>query len=261
MKVHLRAVLALACGGIAALALTQPVWAKPFSLADLFPGAHALEPQRANAPSVGRYVDDDGDTSFVLDRSSNVTLLRFEDSPEIWVLTPQPAPHGDTIYKNDVGEPMLRSTWLGGLTLFARGHTGGAAASLVGEAQELHPIMVLSPSALLLRLAQASARSARFVQRPVEFDAPDVTPLTASLIADAAGVASEAIAAASQTPHGRQMLAKLSKVLLVLGHKPSVGFAKGVLQIVVVPPSGGLPARDCIAGRPSSLRIEVALGR
>jgi hypothetical protein len=259
MKVHLRAVLTLACGGIAALVLVQPVWAKSFSLGDLFPGLHSMEPQRSNAPAVGRYVDDDGDTSFVLDRSSTVTLLRFEDSPEIWVLTPQPAPHGDTIYKNDVGEPMLRSTWLGGLTLFARGHTGGAAASLVGEAQEIHPSMVLSPSALLLRLAQASARSARFVQRPVEFDAPDVTPLTASLIADAAGVVTEAIAVASQTPHGRQMLAKLSKVLLMLGHHSTVSFSKGVLQIIVVPPTGGMPARDCVAGRPSSHRIEVAL--
>jgi hypothetical protein len=228
-------------------------------LGDLFPGAHALEPQRAQAPAVGRYIDDDGDTSFILDRSSNVTLLRFEDSPEIWVLTPQPGSHGDIIYKNDMGEPMLRSTWLGGLTLFARGHVGGAAASLVGEAQEIHPTIVPSPSALLLRLAQASARSARMIQRPVEFDAPDVTPLTASLIADAAGVATEAIATAAQTAHGRQMLAKLSKVLLVLGRKPSVNFNKGVLQIVVAPPAGGMPARDCVAGRPSSHRIEVAL--
>jgi hypothetical protein len=204
-------------------------------------------------------VDDDGDTSFVLDRSSQVTLLRFEDSPEIWVLTPQPGPHGDTIYKNDMGEPMIRTTWLGGLTLFARGHTGGAAASLVGEAQELHPIPILSPSALLLRLAQASARSARLIQRPVEFDAPDVTPLSASLVADAAAVATEAIGIAAQNPRGKPMLAKLTRVQLVLGRKPAVSFSKGVLQIVVTTPAGGLPARDCVAGRPSSHRIAVAL--
>ena len=259
MNTHFRAVLALVCGGVAALVLAEPAGAKPFSLGELFSGVHVLEPQRAPAPAVGRYVDDDGDTSFVLDRSSNVTLLRFEDSPEIWVLTPQPAPHGDIIYKNDMGEPMLRSTWLGGLTLFARGHTSGAAASLVGEAQVLHPTMIMSPSALLLRLTQASARSAHLVQRPVEFEAPDVTPLTASLIADAAVVATEAIGAAAQTPRGRQTLAKLSKVVLLLGRKPSVSFSRGVLQIMVVPPTGSLPARDCVTGRPSSHRIAVAL--
>jgi len=258
MKVHRQAIWALACGMVTALALIQPAGARPFTLGELF-GARPSEPQKANPPPVGRYIDDDGDTSFVLDRSSTVTLLRFEDSPEIWVLTPQPAPHGDTIYKNDVGEPMLRATWLGGLTLFARGHTSGAAASLVGEASELHPTSILSPSALLLRLAQASARSAHIAQRPIEFDAPDVTPLTASLIADAAVVATEAIGLASQTPSGRRMLSKLSKVVLVQGRRPSVGFANGVLQVAVAAPSGGLPARDCVAGRPSSRRIAVAL--
>ena len=258
MKVPSRAILTLACGVAAVMVVAAPASARPLTLGDLF-GSHPAEPQRSTAPPVGRYVDDDGDTVFILDRSSNMTLLRFEDSPEIWVLTPQPGPHGDTIYKNDVGEPMLRSTWLGGLTLFARGHTGGAAASLVGEAQEIRPTQILSPSALLLRLAQASARSARMVQRPVEFDAPDVTPMTASLIADAAVVATEAIGAAAQTPHGRQMLLRLTKVTLLLGHKPSVTFNKGVLQIMVAPPIGSMPARDCVAGRPSSHRIAVAL--
>ena len=251
----------MALGAVAALLLSQTVAAKPHGLAEFIFGSHTAEPQRSAAPPVGRYIDDDGDTSFVLDRSSTVTLLRFEDNPEIWVLTPQPAPHGDVIYKNDMGETMLRSTWLGGLTLFARGHAGGAAASLVGEASQIRPTMVLSPSTLLLRLAQASAHSAHIVQRPVEFEAPEVTPLTASLVADAAGVATEAIASAWQTPNGRRMMIKLSKVLLVLGRKPSVNFSGGVLRIVVAPPPGGLPARDCVAGRPSSHRIAVALAR
>jgi hypothetical protein len=261
MNDHRRAILALSCGAVAALAMTASAAARPQNLGEYFFGSRPAEPQRSSAPPVGRYVDDDGDTSFILDRSSHVTLLRFEDSPEIWVLTPQPGPHGDTIYKNDMGEPMLRSTWLGGLTLFARGHTGGAAASLVGEAQEIRPTPIMSPSALLLRLAQASARSARLVQRPVEFDAPDVTPLSASLVADAAAVATEAIGIAMQNPRARPMLAKLTRVQLLQGRKPSVNFNKGVLQIVVAAPAGGLPARDCVAGRPSSHRIAVALVR
>jgi hypothetical protein len=260
MKVHRQAILALAYGVVAALVLTGSAGAKSFGLSDLF-GGRPAEPQHAVAPPVGRYVDDDGDTAFVLDRSSTMTLMRFEDSPEIWVLTPQPAPHGDIIYKNDVGEPMLRATWLGGLTLFARGHPSGAAASLVGEASILRPTPILSPTALLQRLTQASARSSRIVQRLVEFEAPDVTPLTASLIADSAVVATEAIGAASQTPSGRRILAKLTKVVLSVGRKPSATFGNGVLQVVVALPSSALPARDCVAGRPSSHRIAVALTR
>ena len=97
------------------------------------------------------------------------------------------------------------------------------------------------------------------VQRLVEFEAPEVTPLTASLVADAAVVATEAIGNASQTPNGRRILAKLTKVELVVGRKPSAVFNKGVLQIVVAPPPGSWPARDCVAGRPSSHRIAVAL--
>jgi hypothetical protein len=258
MNVNKQAIQAWACGAVTAMVLTGPVVAAPFNPWDLF-RARPSEPQHSSQPPVGRYVDDDGDTIFVLDRSTTVNLLRFEDSAEIWVLTPQPAPHGDVIYKNDVGEPMLRSTWLGGLTLFARGHSSGAAASLVGEAPQIRPTSILSPTALLLRLTQASAHSAHLIQRPVEFEAPDVTPLTASLVADAAGVATEAIGLAVQKPNGRQMLAKLSRVVLVLGRRPSASFVNGVLQIVVAPPPGALPARDCVAGRPSSHRIEVAL--
>jgi len=258
MKLNRQAILAAVCGALAAMALSQPVAAKSFSLSDLFNGRPS-EPERANVPPVGRYVDDDGDTGFVLDRSSTVTLLRFEDSPEIWVLTPQPAPHGDIIYKNDVGEPVLRATFLGGLTLFTRGHPSGAAASLVGEAPAIHPTAILSPTALLQRLTQASLHSSHLLQRLVPFEAPDVTPVTASVIADAAGVATEAIGAASQTPGGRRILAKLTKVELLVGRKPSATFNKGVLQIVVTPPAGGMPARDCVAGRPSSHRIAVAL--
>jgi hypothetical protein len=259
MKLSRQAVVALVCGAVLAMGLTRLAAAAPFSLSDVFVGARPLEPQRPATPTIGRYVDDDGDTSFVLDRSSNVTLLRFEDSPEIWVLTPQPAPHGDIIYRNDVGEPMLRATWLGGLTLFTRIHPSGAAASLVGEASAIRPPVILSPNALLLRLAQASAHSAHMIQRPVEFEAPDVTPLTASLIADAAGVAAEAIGDVAQTLDGRRVLSKLNKVLLAVGRKPSASFNKGVLQIVVAPPPGGMPVRDSVAGRPSSHRIAVAL--
>nr|QQZ52104.1 DUF4908 domain-containing protein [Phenylobacterium glaciei] len=42
------------------------------------------------------------------------------------------APRGDIIYKNDLGEPVLRATRLGGLTLFTPDRPGGTAAALAG---------------------------------------------------------------------------------------------------------------------------------
>ena len=44
------------------------------------------------------------------------------------MLQPQPAPRGDVIYKNDLGEPVLRATRLGGVTVFTDHGPAGSAA-------------------------------------------------------------------------------------------------------------------------------------
>jgi hypothetical protein len=85
-------------------------------------------PGRGVSPPVARYVSEDGD-AFVLDRSQTRVYMKFEDSSEIWTLRPYPAPRGDVIYKNDLGEPMLRATRLGGLTLFTPDRPGGSFLS------------------------------------------------------------------------------------------------------------------------------------
>lgn len=251
------AIAALACGLAAALALGQAVQARPFTLGDALFGPNGQQ-DNARAPMIARYADEDGDSAFVLDRSAALPMLRFDDSPEIWVLTPQPAAHGDVIYKNDVGEPMLRATRFGGMTLFTVAHPGGAAAALVGEAPALRPMAILTPNALLQRLAQASAHASRAAQRLVVFDAPDVSPQTASLVADAATITAAAIEAMARDPKGRGMLAKVSKVVLVPGHKAQAVLDKGVLRVVIAPQPGGA-LREVAACRPSSRRITVAL--
>jgi hypothetical protein len=255
----LRSAIVALASGAAVLMAGQAAHAGPFNLGDELFGGHALPWQRAKAPPIGLYRDEeDGDPSFVIDRSSSTILLRFEDSPEIWLLTPQPGPRGDTIYKNDVGEPVLRVTRLGGLTLFTVSHPGGAAAALVGEAPAIHPTAVPSPAVLLQRLAQASARASHAVQRLVVFEARDPTPQSASLIADAASVTAEAVVSIARRADGRHVLAKLSKVLLSPGRKASVALTNGVLQVVVAAQKTETPLAD-IAGRPSSRHIELAL--
>jgi hypothetical protein len=256
----LRAASVALAGGAAVLMAGQTAHAGPFNLGDELFNGHALPWQHAKPPPVGLYRDEqDDDPPFVLDRSSSVVLLRFGDSQEIWVLIPQPAPRGDTLYKNDAGEPMLRVTRLGGLTLFTVTHPSGSAAALVGDAPPLRAMPVVSTQDLLQRLIQATARTSHAVQHGVRFEAPDVTPQSASLVADAAGVTAEAVIAISRLPDGRRSLARLAKVMLTSGRKASVALVNGVLQVVVAPKPGA-PLGD-LQGRPSSRRVELAFGR
>ena len=241
----------IAACGLVGLAVVAPADARPVSLRDILTRSYGENQRHATPPPVARYTPDKGD-AFVLDRSSGTPLLRFEDSPEIWVLQPQPGPRGDIIYKNDVGEPMLRYTRLGGVTLFTEDRPDGEAAAYTGEAGALRPSQILSPNALLQRLAQASARTSRAVQRLVVFDAPDVTAQTAYLFADAAMVTADAVTTVGKRGDGRRAMTKLAKVLLVPGHKANASFSDGVLQVVIEASQG-------VAGRPSSRRIAFVL--
>jgi hypothetical protein len=255
----LRAASVALAGGAAVLMGSQTAHAGPFNLGDELFNGHALPWQHAKPPPVGLYRDgQDDDPPFVLDRSSSEVLLRFTDSQEIWVLAPQPAPRGDTIYKNDAGETVLRVTRLGGLTLFTVTHPSGSAAALVGDAPPLHAMPVISTRDLLQRLIQATARTSHAVQHGVVFEAPDVSPQSASVVADAAGVTAEAVIAISRLPDGKRSLSRLAKVMLTSGRKASVALVNGVLQVVVAPKPGA-PLGD-LQGRPSSRRVELAFG-
>jgi hypothetical protein len=236
--------------GLAAAVLATPAQARHFSLRDLIGRPAGPERFQRPGPTTAVYDPDRGDR-FVFDRSVNPPLMRFESSAEIWVLQPQPGPRGDMIYKDDLGEPMLRATRLGGLTLFTTDEPEGIAAALDGEAPPLKPPVITKLLDLQQHLAQASYRASRAEQRLVEFEAPDVTPESATIIADAGMVASEAIVAASKRSDLRHFLDKLDKVVLMPARKPGVKYKDGVLEIDLA--TGlGLP------GRPSSRKIEAA---
>lgn len=205
---------------------------------------------RKVSPPVARYVSEDGD-AFVLDRSQTRVYMKFEGSSEIWALRPHPAPRGDVIYKNDLGEPMLRATRLGGLTLFTPDRPGGSAAALTGAGGALR-LAPLSPQVLLERLAQASARATRAARRLIPFEA-DASPASSAVVADAASITAEAVVRLSRRPDGRNLLSKLKKVTLVEGRKPAATLSGGEMRITVAPADG-------LAGRPSSDRIMQATG-
>jgi hypothetical protein len=206
-------------------------------------------PGEVAGPPIACYVSEEGRV-FVLDRTQPVPMLKFVDNPEVWALAPSPAPRGDVIYKNDLGEPVLRATRLGGFTLFTDQRPSGEAVSLTGGCAPLR-LVFLSPQALGERMLQASVRSGRAARRPIVFEA-EATPNSAALIADAAVVVTLAFLRLASRDGGRAVLSKVGKVQFAEGKKASASFANGVLRIIVSPSQG-------LAGRPSSERVVKVL--
>jgi hypothetical protein len=235
-----------------ALGTAQPALAGPLgSLGENLFGRHSKDGRDFAAPPIARYISEDGDV-FVLDRTSSKPLLKFEGSFEVWALSAQQAPRGDTIYKNDLGEPVLRATRLGGITIFTDHRPDGEAAALAGSAPPLR-LAIMGPQPLLERLEQASARASHAARRLIPFYA-EATPTSAPLIADAAMVTSEAVVRITKRSDSHRILEHILKVHLMEGAKASVQVAQGVLEVTVAPPQG-------VAGRPSSdLIVRVTQG-
>ena len=206
----------------------------------------------ASGPVIGRYETDEGGV-FVLDRSTPRPLLKFDDSPEIWVLEPTPGPRGDMIYRNDLGEPMIRATRIGGMTVFTESRPDGSAAAFDGASAPIR-LGALTPAGLFQRFYQASVRASRAAQHEVKFETrEDAEPATAAALADAAMVASEALSDMSGQPKARRVLTRITDVVIAQGPRPAALLQGKVLTITIVPAQG-------VFGRPSSRRIEHAAG-
>jgi hypothetical protein len=243
----LRTISAGAWAGVllAGLVTAGVAHAQPPNLREGLFGPKASEGRPGSAPPIARYVSEDGDV-FVLDLSQSRPLLKFENSFEVWALKPQPGPRGDTIYKNDLGEPVLRATRLGGLTVFTDDHPGGEAAAVAGAGNPLR-LMLLGPQALAEKLLQASARASRAARRLIPFEA-EASPASSALIADAAMVTSEAVVRMTRRSDSHRLVDRIQKVRLGAGRKSGAQLEQGILQVTVSPPQG-------LAGRPSSERI------
>ncbi|WP_158918170.1 DUF4908 domain-containing protein [Caulobacter sp. S45] len=229
--------------------------ADPVSLHDFLFGGHSSTSDAQ--PTIAKYKADGGE-GFVFDRTSGRgALIKYDDSSEIWALTATPGPRGDVIYKNDMGQPVLRATRLGGLTLFTADYPGGTAAAAAGLAAAPRPPPILGPEALLRVLLQAGARATRAAQHLVYFDAGDanVSPSTESVFADCFGLAADAIVQVSgQGRAGQMVVGRLVKVRFIQGPAPNAMVIGSTVQIVVAPQMG-------LAGRPSSKRIAAAIFR
>jgi hypothetical protein len=205
---------------------------------------------RSSAPPVARYAIDAGG-DFVLDRTAAHPLLKFEDSPEVWALTVTRGPRGDLIYWNDLGQPLLRMTKFGGVTVFTPQRPQGSAAALAGSSSPLR-LASVGPIGLYQHLALASARSGRAAQHPIGYTAVEADATSDGLMADAATVASEALVDLATRPTGRALLKRVGRVTIIRGQEAGATLNENVIVVTVAPALG-------LFGRPSSLRIEQVL--
>jgi hypothetical protein len=236
----------------------QAYAAAPPNLRDLLFGRHADDSLRSTEPPmVARYEGEDG-PAFILDRTcGGAALLQFDGDPEIWALTATPGPHGDIIYRNDLGQPMLRSTRLGGVTLFTPGRPSGMPAAFVGEGAPPRSPPVLGPDALFQLEVHASLRATHAAQHFVGFDTPEdfVTPASEVVFAEAFIITAQAfIRVAQRTKPGQSAIAHIVQVHFVTGRGPDAMVKGPVMRITVAPELG-------VAGRPSSGRLIAVLSR
>jgi uncharacterized protein DUF4908 len=226
----------------------SPCAAGPLSLRGiLFPDLKTRD--RPEMPPLGTFRTEDG-VRFIFDRSTGVTLLRFDRSAEVWVLSTTRGPRGDVLYRNDAGDLFMKVTNVGGATMYYGARPGGEPVAFVGPASTIR-LQALNAQALLRSLAQASVRASRAAGQLIVFDAPDVTSGSEAIYADAAAVAAEAVMAISQRKNGRKAAQKITRIQLVQGGKVGAHMA-GASLVVSIDPRKGL------AGRPSSRKMITA---
>jgi hypothetical protein len=240
----------LCAGGAAVLAAALSLGAPTPAHAQQQPRQPQAQPQRIYpvASGASRYATPDGGVRFVLDRSGGrAALVRFEGDPEVHVLRPTMGAGGDEIYQTENGDVRLRVTPHGGIIVYTRSISTGAAASEEGRVAPLTP-QAFTFAEMQARFRVIHARARRAVGAPVVFTVPaQMSPAAAGVVTDAAERAAEGLAEAPMT--------NVRRVVIGFGRVPAVALRGNTLIIQVAPQFG-------YAGRPSSSTIRnVVMGQ
>lgn len=195
-------------------------------------------------PPTGRYVTDSGE-AFILDRSGQRPLLRFDRRDETWVLRPTAAPRGDVIYRNDAGDQILRVTPGGGMTVYTPSAPGGSPASFSGPGRSLTP-PTLGPFLLFQLMERRSVLITQALGRLVVINLDGER--SEALSVEALIVTTDAVIRIARSPTARHHLSQLRSISITEGPRASVTYERGQLVVVVNPDEG-------MAGRPSSARV------
>ncbi|HEX3673187.1 MAG TPA: DUF4908 domain-containing protein [Rhizomicrobium sp.] len=100
-----------------------------------------LSMDRLAAIQPGAYLAGDA-VRFVLSPFNGDFLVRFQDSPEVFVLYADNASLGGRVLKYDDGETAMRVAVWGGMTLYTDGSPGGLPVTRTGDAPPPSPPMI-----------------------------------------------------------------------------------------------------------------------
>jgi hypothetical protein len=243
---------AVLCAGMAGPAFAQPPGVKPppgGPLSKLLPGrGPALPPvTRFTAEGVGE---------FIFDQSSGQPLILFRNSSEIVALTRSDAARNDRIYKNDVGEPVLRISGLGlGVTVYTAARPQGAPAEIVrGPAPPIRLQTIRDETEYIQRGRIVQERLRRVMQRNFTVEVADIDqPEAWPLVVDAMELTAQFFEKNRDRIRSDSRYQHITRLLIIEGDEPEVRAFYDTLQVTVAATKGPW-------GRPSSAKIALALG-
>lgn len=203
-------------------------------------------------PRIARYASEFARVSFVLDLSSEVPKIKFDNSDEIFVLRWQPAAGGDRILIRDDNEIVLRISGLGGVTLFTPENGRGVPVAPVGGAQ---PLIAATPSIGLVRdiagriMLQLRAETGKEIAFEANWSQVAGDRVATGVLYDAIRNSGTALFQVVRTGPGRAaVIARLNRVRFMLSGGAGI-FMQGDMLVITIGVGQGL------AGRPSSAAI------
>ncbi len=221
------------------------------------PMAARLSAERVSDVAAGDYSAAD-DVNFTILPYGDKYLLRFDNSPENFVLYSDRVALGGRELKYDTGVLALKISVWGGVTLYTQEAPGGLPATRLGDASA-PPRLVVSATSLNTALADEESHIAYAQRLKLHFSADaailkDNDDVRANafdtLVNSATGI--ERVMA---TPAGRAAFThRFDAVRIVEGDKPTIAISGHTLLVSFVPGAG-------TAGRASSRSIAFALGK
>ena len=216
------------------------------------PSPSLIAPQQI--PRDGTYAAGEK-TEFIIDHRGDQVRLRFSGSDEVFYLSSEAAPLGARVLKYDTGDPALRVTGWGGVTLYTPEARTGVPAEYSDVVHNVDPPPV--PANDVKRFAAGLAHDLNAGGDLIIGFAADWNILaqsagTRELVCDAMRDTTYALEQVTTGPARNAIADHLHVVHIVERDRPSAVLRGGVLTVTVAPKIGE-------AGRPSSLAIAHAL--
>ncbi len=229
-------------GGMSAVAQQAPPVPEAQGSVDVSARSLVSQRMRTNL-GARRYEDTASRRAFILDRRGDEVLLKFEDSPEVYVLRATTAQRGDAFLRSADGKLVLRVTEMGNVISYV-GNKDGAPAAMAAVASPLDaPAMTDS---LTEAVQDTANRLSELADRDVTVFGSGAFVQDERWVVDALTVAAIGVERSGNYAH------KLKTVRLVRSETPDVEFRDGELVI-------GVDPREGYAGRPSSDAVTAAM--